>query len=192
MAGVPVIAPEVLSARERAAVADLYVDAFRRKLRVSLGPDPSAFVATHVNVDRLLLVKDADDVLGMAGLRFDGRGFFEPDAAAFSARYGLTSRVRLAAWRSTQTLPRPQQVLVEALAVRSDVRGTGIGSTLLEAVERRARSTNRSAVILEVVDTNPRARSLYRRSGYRTVHTVRRAAFRLAGFRSADLMLKDV
>ena len=192
MANIDVVAPQQLSENDRAAVAVLYVEAFRRKLRVPLGAAPAPFVTARVDPDRLLLAKDADDVVGMAGLRYDDRGFFEPTPIAFRAQYRLTGSLRAAAWRWAQTSPRTDQILLEALAVHPSARGTGIGSALLTAVDRRARASGKSAVVLEVVDTNPRAAALYRRHGYRTVHTVRRAAFRVAGFRSAELMLKEL
>lgn len=192
MPSIDVVAPLQLSERERVTVAELYVDAFRRKLRVPLGADPVPFVAAHLQPHRLLLAMDDGALLGMAGLRYDGQSFFAPTPSAFRSRYGRTGGVRAAAWRWTETSPRPQQLLLEALAVRADLRGTGIGSALLTAVDRRARSSGKSAVILEVVDTNARAAALYRRRGFRGVHTVRRAAFRLAGFRSAELMVKEL
>ncbi len=83
-------------------------------------------------------------------------------------------------------------MLLDALAVRSDARGAGVGSILLTAVEQLARDLGKSAVELEVVDTNPRAAALYRRHGYVDVRTVRRAAFRLGGFGAATLMLKEL
>jgi ribosomal protein S18 acetylase RimI-like enzyme len=192
MASIEVVAPQRLAESERTAVARLYVDAFRRKLRAPLGGDPVDFVASVPDPDMVLMAKDADEVLGMAGLRYDGRGFFHPTPEDFRAHYGRVGGVRAAAWRWTVTWPRDHQLLLEALAVRSDARGTGVGSALLTAVDRRARASGKTAVILEVVDTNPRAAALYRRHGYRTVHTVRRVAFRVAGFRSAELMLKEL
>ncbi len=192
MAGVEVVAPERLTADERAATARVYVEAFRRKLRAPLGASPTGFVAAHLRPDRLLLAKAGGAVVGVAGLRYDGEGFFDPEPPAFRTRYGLLGGARAAAWRWTRTSVRDEQVLLDALAVRSDVRGTGVGSVLLTAVEQLARDRGKSAVVLEVVDTNPRAAALYRRHGYVDVHTVRRAAFRLGGFRAATLLLKDV
>ena len=192
MPGIEVVGPQQLSPDERAVVARLYVAAFRRKLRVPLGQHPAVFVAGHLAADRVLLAVDGEQVVGMAGLRYGGRGFFDPDPSAFRRQYGLLGPLRAAAWRSTQTSPREQQLLLDALAVREDARGTGVGTALLEAVEERARTCGKASVILEVVDTNPRAAALYRRQGYRAVHHVRRLAFRLGGFRSAELMLKDV
>jgi GNAT superfamily N-acetyltransferase len=192
MAGIDVVAPERLSADERAVVARLYVEAFRRKLRVPLGADPTEFVSSQLRPCRLLLARAAGALVGVAGLRYDGEGFFDPEPHAFRGRYGPLGGVRAAAWRWTVTPVRAEQVLLDALAVRSDVRGTGIGSALLTAVDEHARDRRKSAVILEVVDTNPRAAALYRRHGYVEVHTVRRAAFRLGGFGAATLMLKDL
>jgi GNAT superfamily N-acetyltransferase len=91
----------------------------------------------------VLLAKDADEVLGMAGLRYDGRGFFHPTPEDSHAHYGRAGGVRAAAWRWTVTWPRDHQMLLEALAVRPDARGTGIGSALLTAVDRRARASGR-------------------------------------------------
>lgn len=157
MAGIEVVAPERLSSDERAATARLYVEAFRRKLRLPLGADPTDFVSTHLRPDRLLLARAAGAVVGVAGLRHDGEGFFDPEPPAFRGRYGLLGGVRAAAWRWTRTSERADQVLLDALAVRSDLRGTGVGSALLTAVDALARERGASAVILEVVDTNPRA-----------------------------------
>src|SRR5688572_22898507 len=101
MTQIDVVAPQELSEGERAAVARLYVAAFRRKLRAPLGPDPIAFVASQLDADRLLLAKDAEQVLGIAGLRYDGRGFFDPTPSRFRAHFGLSGRLRSAAWRWT-------------------------------------------------------------------------------------------
>ena len=192
VAGVEVEAPERLSAEDRAATARLYVEAFQRKLRVPLGADPTDFVSSQLRPGRLLLARAAGAVVGVAGLRYDGEGFFDPQPQAFHRRYGLLGGVRAAAWHWTLTPVRAEQVLLDALAIRADVRGTGVGSVLLTAVDELARARGKSAVILEVVDSNPRAAALYRRSGYVEVRTVRRAAFRLGGFTAATLMLKDL
>lgn len=47
-------------------------------------------------------------------------------------------------------------------------RGLGVGTRLLEAVFAWSREADRSKVMLEVVDTNPLAKKLYERVGFRT------------------------
>ena len=116
MAGIEVVAPERLSSDERAATARLYVEAFRRKLRLPLGADPTDFVSAHLRPDRLLLARAAGAVVGVAGLRYDGEGFFDPEPPAFRGRYGLLGGVRAA-----------------GVAVDADVRAGGPGAA------RRAR-----------------------------------------------------
>ena len=53
------------------------------------------------------------------------------------------------------------------LAVLPDYRGQGIGQRLLAAVEERARELDCCKVTLEVRESNPRAKALYRRCGYK-------------------------
>lgn len=51
-------------------------------------------------------------------------------------------------------------------AVRPDFRGRGIGSALLDAMERRARERGCCKITLEVHDTNHAAKALYARRGF--------------------------
>ena len=101
----------------------------------------------------------------------------------------MVGRIRAGLWASVQTNPRPHQLLLDGLGVQAELRSLGIGTALLEAVHQRAGELDKTEVILEVVDTNPRAKALYERFGYKTVLTTHRWSFRLAGFSSAHLML---
>ena len=175
-----------------AKVAALYFDIFSRKLGAVLGRRAAvAMIADHISADRIIVARNAEEIVGIAGLKYDGTGFFAPDRRGFLKRYGpLVGRVRARLWASVQTNPRPHQLLLDGLGVQADLRGRGIGTALLKAVDRRARELDKTEVILEVVDTNPQARALYERLGYRTVLTTRRWMFRLAGFSAAHLMLR--
>jgi ribosomal protein S18 acetylase RimI-like enzyme len=175
-----------------AKIAALYFDIFSRKLGAVLGRRAAvAMIADHISADRIIVARDGEEVVGIAGLKYDGTGFFAPDRRGFLKRYGpLVGRVRAGLWASVQTNPRAHQLFLDGLGVQADLRGRGIGTALLEAVDRRARELDKTEVILEVVDTNPRARALYERFGYRTVLTTRRWMFRLAGFSAAHLMLR--
>lgn len=57
-------------------------------------------------------------------------------------------------------------VNVHDLSVREGYRGRGIGTGLLEAVERHAARLGCCKVTLEVREANPQAEALYRRLGY--------------------------
>ena len=60
-------------------------------------------------------------------------------------------------------------VWLEAAAVARPFQGQGIGTSLVRAVEALAAERGYSAVELGVEDSNPRARRLYERLGYRSI-----------------------
>ncbi len=58
------------------------------------------------------------------------------------------------------------ELLMDGISVRSDARGQGIGSRLLEQVESYAVAHSFSSIRLDVIDTNPNAKRLYERHGF--------------------------
>jgi GNAT superfamily N-acetyltransferase len=124
-----------------AKIAALYFDIFSRKIGMVLGRrDAVAMIADHITADRVIVARDGEEVVGIAGLKYDGTGFFAPDRRGFLKRYGpLIGRIRAGLWASVQTNPRPHQLLLDGLGVQADLRGRGIGTALLEAVDRRAK-----------------------------------------------------
>jgi ribosomal protein S18 acetylase RimI-like enzyme len=60
---------------------------------------------------------------------------------------------------------------IQAAIVVPELRGRGVGTRLLDAAERLARESVATAVELGVEDSNPPARRLYERLGYRVVGT---------------------
>ncbi len=172
-------------------VAILYFDIFPQKFGLVLGRARGIkLIAEHLNKDQIFVARAGDQIVGIAGFKYDGTGLFEIDKQAFVDCYGpLIGRVRAELWASVQTTPRPHQLLLEGLGVLPHLRGNGIGTMLLKAVDQRAMELGKTEVILEVTDTNSRALTLYERLGYRVVVTKRRLMFRLAGFSAAHLML---
>ena len=171
--------------------AAMYFDIFSRKLGAVLGRRAAvAMIADHIKANRIMVALDGEEIVGIAGLKYNGTGFFDPDRRGFLKHYGpLVGRVRAGLCASVQTTPRSHQLLLEGLGVQVELRNRGIGTALLKAVHQRASELDKTEVILEVVDTNPRAKVLYERFGYQTVLTTHRWSFRLAGFSSANLML---
>ena len=60
---------------------------------------------------------------------------------------------------------------MDGIAVDAAAWGRGIGTRLLDAICDHARDLDKTSVRLDVIDTNPRARTLYERRGFVTVRT---------------------
>lgn len=81
---------------------------------------------------------------------------------------------------------------LEAISVSSKARGLGVGSMLLDAASQRAKSAKLNGLQLRVILENPRAKSLYERSGFSTVKTELVGPFgKLLGLTGAELMQRD-
>jgi ribosomal protein S18 acetylase RimI-like enzyme len=178
---------------DASVVAGLYLASFGRELTAVFGRSAEEMVRRAVHPDTALIACIGNHVVGFAALADRERRFVQPQPSDFHDVYGpLMRRVRVWMWSRATTTPRSQQLLLEGLAIEPTARGMGVGTRLLEAVDERARDLGRTEIILEVIDANPRAKALYERHGYRTVTTVTSAWYRLAGFRSFDLMMHPI
>ncbi|MGH3628678.1 MAG: GNAT family N-acetyltransferase [Sciscionella sp.] len=61
---------------------------------------------------------------------------------------------------------RPGVGIIGSLVVRPELRSLGIGSFLIQASEERIRARGIDVAVLDVEESNPRARLLYERLGY--------------------------
>lgn len=85
------------------------------------------------------------------------------------------------------------ELLMDGIAVREDARGLGIGTRLLEELERYAAESGYRRIRLDVIDTNPAARRMYERNGFRATKTERFGYLRwLLGFGAATTMVREV
>ena len=82
---------------------------------------------------------------------------------------------------------------MDGIFVAESARGRGIGGTLLKAIGEEARQRSLTRVRLDVIDTNPRAKALYERSGFKAVGEEKTGFLELLfGFSSATRMEKQV
>lgn len=180
----------------RQQAAELYWEAFGRKLEPAIGPRARgiALMAPRLQLDRALAVLDGDRVLGVAGFHLDGRSFVHVGLRDVFREFGPVQGV----WRSAlltvlDTKPRHAELLMDGIAVCVDQRGQGIGTSLLRALLELARAHDLSSVRLSVVDVNPRAQALYAREGF-VVTKVERTPYlrRLMGFGAATEMVASL
>ncbi|MGD8763792.1 MAG: hypothetical protein PVG87_15890, partial [Desulfobacteraceae bacterium] len=72
-----------------AKIAALYFDIFSRKLGAVLGRRAAvAMISDHISADRIIVARYGEEIVGIAGLNYDGTGLFAPDGRGFLKRYG--------------------------------------------------------------------------------------------------------
>lgn len=173
----------------------LYCEAFREKLSPFLGPIERAaqFLAMGLNSDRAFVALRNGDVVGIAGFKLSKKGLFEPSAGQFWREYKFSAPVRMLGLILLEREEVEDCLLMDGIAVRDDTRGQGIGTRLLRAIEEHARSLGKQSIRLDVIDTNPGARRLYERFGFRAGETNGIGPYRLFfRFRSATTMRKFI
>jgi ribosomal protein S18 acetylase RimI-like enzyme len=180
----------------RATAARLYREAFAAKLRPALGTGHRcvAALARALDDERIVCAVRDGEVLGVLGFHHAGRSAFglrHRDLAAIYPRWSAGARLLLLAPLDRRA--RPGELLLDGVCVAAAARGLGIGTALLGAAAEVARSVGAAAVRLSVVDTNPRARALYERLGFRPTRTVHLGALSgWYGFASATEMVRAV
>jgi ribosomal protein S18 acetylase RimI-like enzyme len=187
-----------LPAQFRAEAARLYFEAFWPKLSAVLGHDRlevvSAVAAPRLRPERAVSAHDGDVLLGVAGFKRAGLGFADLSLADLRQLFGWWG----GGWRGLALAQldrseRPGELLMDGICVAETARGRGIGSRLLAGIESEARRAGAARIRLDVIDTNPRARALYERHGFRAVDTHRLGLLgTLFGFAAATEMHKEI
>ncbi|GAA3071750.1 molybdopterin-guanine dinucleotide biosynthesis protein MobC [Streptosporangium carneum] len=176
--------------------AELYWEAFGRKLGPALGPRERgvAFVAAHLNHDRAVTALAGGRLVGVAGYRHGGRALVGGSPADVLNAYGwLAGLPRLALLALLEREESARELVMDGIAVDPASRGMGVGGLLLEEVSAVAADLGCLRVRLDVVDTNPRARALYERRGFRATGTERTPFLReLMGFGAVTRMSRPV
>lgn len=179
------------------AAATLYWEAFSDKLGMVMGPRNKGirFIRRVLRTDHAICAHDADGrLLGVAGFKTSAGALVGGDFADLQAIYG----VRSALWRAfaLYTLERDTEndrFLMDGIFVTENARGRGVGTALLQAITKTAKARGYAEVRLDVIDTNPRARALYEREGFRAIKTQQIGLLRhVFGFRSATTMVRTV
>lgn len=181
----------------RDAAARLYWQSFGPKLGRVLGPDAPALALLRrtIRADHCLsALSPTGDLLGIAGFKTPDGAFAGGDFADLAAIYGTAG----ATWRSAALWALSREVdnnrfLMDGLCVDSAAQGQGIGTALIEALCAEARARQYSAVRLDVIDTNLRARALYERRGFVAIRSVPMGPLsHVFGFRAATTMVRPL
>jgi ribosomal protein S18 acetylase RimI-like enzyme len=180
---------------ERTA-AELYWQAFGEKLGKLLGPEPRgvAFFEATIHPPSIFAALSNDGtLLGVSAVKLNDKGFSDAGASDLFKHYGLGALWRMIPLAMLERAEPPETLQMDGICVSARARGMGVGTALLEAVFQCARDENLPKITLDVINTNPRAKSLYERQGFVAVSEESTSILKpLLGFDSATRMVKTV
>ncbi len=82
---------------------------------------------------------------------------------------------------------------MDGICVDASAQGKGVGTLLLNAVFDAAKARGLAKVTLDVIDSNPRARALYERVGFKATTTDHLGPLRhVFGFSAATKMVREI
>ncbi|WP_316013774.1 GNAT family N-acetyltransferase [Roseobacter sp. HKCCA0434] len=181
---------------ERAVMAELYLEAFGDKLGRLLGRGARArrFLAASLDPDFALVARLDGTALGLAGFRCEGGGLTDGFARELPRHYGpFGGWWRGSVLAALESREPSDKLYVDGIAVAEAARGCGLGRRLLDALAQEAGKRGKRAVVLDVIDSNIRARALYEREGYRVSGRHDLGPLRhVFGFRRAVQMRRDL
>lgn len=182
---------------DRTQVTALYWGAFGAKLGKVMQPEVKAlaFITRVLDGTHAICAHDeAGHLLGVAGFKtYKGAlvgGTFR-DLCQIYGIWGATWRAGFLSLLERDT--ENERFLMDGIFVAPDARGQGVGTALLNAIKAEAKTRSYARVRLDVIDSNPRARALYERSGFVATQTHQLGPLRyIFGFKSATTMVCTV
>jgi len=160
-----------IAADTQAEAMEVFWESFRGKMHRVLGDDERArqfWAAALTDVGTTLaLDSETGRPLGLMSASDREHPATSNEWPAAKDAYGaLQAFGRLMLLAQMNHKPKPGELYIEFLAVHSSARGRGVGGLMLQRADEIARERGLDRVTLEVIDTNPRARALYERSGF--------------------------
>lgn len=159
-----------LPAELRGEAVAIYWQAFGGKLGRVLGPEERArefLLETMSSRNCLVAVSPEGQLLGIAGYKTAQGAFTGGSPALLRRIYGRWGAFwRQGLLRLLESDIDNRRFLVDGICVQREHRGQGVGTALMQGLCAEARQRGYSAIRLDVIDTNWRARALYERMGF--------------------------
>lgn len=192
-----VLVQEGWNIEQAKSVAALYEEAFGAKFSTAI-PDREKRIkvlAKSFVPEFSFAATSGREVIGLAG--------FQTPAGSLTNGIGATQLIKdlgyLKGLRAClvfslfERKPKPRELVMDGIAVRSDFRGQGIGSRLLDQIILYAVKNGFETVRLDVIDSNPRAKKLYELKGFIAVSTDNFPYLKwLIGFSGSTTMLLKI
>ena len=113
-------------------------------------------------------------LVGFVGFKYENRPFFQFERSYCIRELGLLRGLLACLLLNNMTAAKPlsDEMYIAVLVVDASMCGKGIGSLLMQAAFEIAQQNQCPAVVLDVANTNPDARRLYERLGFKLVRTI--------------------
>ena len=132
-------------------------------------------------------------LLGVAGFKTHKGALVGGGFKDLWAVFGISSLWRAAFLHLLERDIENERFLMDGIFVNPLARGQGIGTALLSALYSEAARRGYKEIRLDVIDSNPRARALYEREGFRAgdVHELGILSL-VFGFKQATTMVRPL
>lgn len=176
----------------------LYLNALNDIFKPVLGDDDRAQEALIRDLDtqHCLIATCNQKPVGILGVGNRKGSFLNPTLKTMVGVYGaIQGTLRLCGLALLHHPTKPGEFYVEGVAVSEEMRGQGIGSRLFSQLEKMVLKKGAGTISLEVVDTNPKAKALYERLGFRAIKQKKIWPvnwFIKFNFRSTTFMIKKI
>ena len=180
--------------RHQAAI--ICYEGFRSQMELLVGSQQKgiALLEQSLDLELALMALQQGRLVGFVGLQYENRPFFRFKRSHFTQELGfLRGLLVYLLFNLFATQILPQEMFINVIVVDASVRGKGIGTSLMQSVFEITQQNQFHAVVLDVIDTNPDARRLYERLGFKPVRTRKYGYLRnLIGSSAVTTMRKDV
>ncbi|MCL4378787.1 MAG: GNAT family N-acetyltransferase [Actinobacteria bacterium] len=184
--------------KSREKVFAIYIEAFKKNNALNKNEvqeksrslnDPS-INDTSLSNNRVFYSLLDTRVVGLIGLQYENKNFIEFTYDDLRKYFNpFQSYFIYSIYKMSSPKLKDGVLRIDSIAVDSSFRSLGIGTKLINRVFEFAKTRGFREVILEVVDTNPRAKDLYERIGFKQKKIIRYYFLtRPAGFSSEYIM----
>ncbi len=179
----------------RKEVAETYVKTFPHKFKTIMGPRPRACKVLELDMDEecAIVASENGEFAGVAGIQFGNKRLVQSRKRTFIRTFGVVEGlVRFGAFQVISKTSESKVLTFDGLVVPEKMRGKGVGSRLLQGVKDYATDRGFTSLKLDVLDTNPRAKKLYERLGFKPVKTRQYPYLDFLGFSGVTTMALSV
>ncbi|MBI9076375.1 MAG: GNAT family N-acetyltransferase [Desulfatibacillum sp.] len=179
----------------RRQVAETYVRTFPHKYETIMGPTEKAcrVLERDMNPDCAIVASSKGKFAGVAGMNFGDARLVKTRKRTFVRTFGILEGLcRFGVFRAVSRKTEKKVLRFDGLVVSENMRGKGVGSRLLQGVKDYAKDRGFWTIKLDVLDTNPRARCLYERLGFKPVKTEHYPYLSSLGFSGVTTMALTV